>query len=140
MKLLPLLLLCACSLPDNVGVSTSAGQRDYLSAEPGGWPLTNGTGDSFGVQVWASWQLKPQRMTLVRSAREIDFDFPKNAPAPVEVNVEAAEDKKKPGIVADVTELGNAANEWSPVLQVAAGLVMIGIAGVGLWLLLRKRG
>ena len=76
MKLLPLLLLCACSLPDNVGVSTSAGQRDYLSAEPGGWPLTNGTGDSFGVQVWASWQLKPQRMTLVRSAREIDFDFP----------------------------------------------------------------
>ncbi len=66
------LLLAACSaVPDEVAVTTSANQFDYLGASPSpyGKIFDNEDGESYGVAVTATYKLKPQRVTIVDPVR-----------------------------------------------------------------------
>lgn len=66
------LLLGACSAaPDEIAVTTSANQFDYLGAQPSpyGKIFDNEDGESYGVAVTAVYRLKPQEVRLVDPVR-----------------------------------------------------------------------
>lgn len=87
MRRLALLLLCACSLPDEVGVGTNASRYDFLGGDGNAPYFEVDQGDSYGLHAWASWQLKPQRFTLVESEKP----WQPNREPSVIVNAPAAE-------------------------------------------------
>ena len=142
MKSLPVvLLLAACALPDRVGVGANAGQYDYMGAGeafPTTRPLEDQTGEELGLSAWVEWDTGPVR------PQPVVLDFPRpdwlgelsgrsEAPVVIERGGESS------SIVKDTIDLGNAAQSWPPWLQFIAGLVMVSIAGLGLYLLIRKK-
>lgn len=86
MNRLLLLLLCACTWPDEVGVGVHGSEYDFLGGDGAAPYFSNDRGNDIGVNAWASWQLKPQRMTIVESEKPWQ-------PAP-----------EKPAVVVNTTE------------------------------------
>ena len=131
MRLLPLLLLVACALPDEVGVGLGGSSYDYLASGDTVWPLVNDRGEELGVQVWATWAIKPTRMVMIAEERAVEWWRPPETP-PVEVNI--PEDVPEPTLADEAVKVGDAAAGWPMFLQV--GLIVVLLAG--LYYLTRK--
>lgn len=131
MKILVLLSLSltACAVPDEVGVGTNASQYDHIGGDSSaGWFGTE-TSEGYGVHVWASWKLRPQRVELVQSERPWQPpEQPKPEPNFIGPIVIDHHDEPKDNKVKDFTEIGNAVDSWSGGTQLfVAFLFAVGL-------------
>lgn len=99
--LLLALLTTACTLPDEVGIGANGGQYDYFASTQGGidsWPFTNDTGESYGVNVWAAWKLKPTKMTFVAPTETFYNPFSVDKTPTININNKSEDEEEAPTI------------------------------------------
>jgi len=113
MKYLPLVFitLAACSIPDEVGVGANANQYDYLGGDGIAPYFETQTGEGFGVNAWATWRLRPQRVELVQS--EHSWVPPKAEPIGPTFNFNDEPLPPPPTVIDEIGNLGSVVDSWS---------------------------
>lgn len=127
MRTLPLLLLCACAIPDEIGVAPSYQHYDMLGVGDEKWPLVDTTGEGYGVTLWASWKLKPQQMVLVHGNEPMALDRPVSGP-PVSVSVDAkasAEETKADIAAKTIRTIDETSGETKTLILLCVGMVVL---------------
>lgn len=86
-----LLLLTACTLPDEVGVGANTSQYDFLGGDGTAPYFETTKGEGFGLSAWGVWKLRPQKIELVQG--EQPWHPPHDVPSTV-VNIPMAGEAK----------------------------------------------
>ena len=132
MRTAALILLAACTLPDEVGVGTIASQFDYFArstGDPTQWPFTNDTGYGYGVSLWATWKLgRPEDRNAWDWPERPPYYLAKGDSGPVIVT--GGQQQEEPSHVEQLLQAGDRMSGWSPMLQFAGMLCIILIVGV----------
>jgi len=126
----------SCSIPDEVGIGANTSQYDYFASatgDPEQWPFTNDTGNSVGVNVWASWRLKPQDTKVYIPRPEWIGEMRDIQTGSTHVTVKDA--KKE----STVNNIADGAGKIADKVRGDAGLQMLTLAGLAclgffLWL------
>lgn len=131
MRVLALLLLASCSVPDEIGVGTSASQYDFLGAGEMS-PVANDTGNEFGLSVWGVWKTRPQRVVMVTPEREGGSMLPMDTPLLNFTNV-TPEIKPAKSAIEEAMNVGDKFDGWSDttkilVVVLALALLLLGWA------------
>ena len=138
MRALALLLLASCSVPDEIGVGTSASQYDFLGAGEMS-PVANDTGNEFGVQVWGVWKTRPQRIVMVTPEREGGSMIEDRLPSPiVNVTQSAPEIKPAESAIEQAMGVGDKLDGWSDTTKVLVVFLAVCLMVLG-WLKLNQR-
>lgn len=127
--------LTGCSLPDEVGVGTSASQFDMLGGDSSAPYFETTDGNEFGVHAWASWKLRPQRVELVQSERPWDPGLSRREePAPPSVVVNTTPTVAPESSALDKSlEAGATIDSWDASTKWLIGVLAV-VLLVGLFL------